>query len=421
MSSRRRQATARSVPTGSPRPTPPRPSRGTGRRTGGPTAERRGCVPVASARPSRPPSAAADCSEVGPSASRWHTVTAARRHPAPRSRGDFGVRAPSSMMDPGGLRPADSIDRPADSTPAHHQPHRHQEQTNGQSAVDDVTIRADEFDAVIFDLDGVITKTAAVHEVAWAEMFDRYLRDRAEATGARFEPFTSVDYGEYVDGKPRYDGVQSFLEFAWDRAAMGRADRSARGRDGLRARATARTPSSPESSTERGVEPYPSSVRFIRGAARSRSPHGALLVEPQRQCRCSTRRASAICSRCASKVELTAELGLPGKPDPAVLIEATRRIGATPERTAVVEDAISGVEAGRRGGFALVIGLDRIGPGRRPRCFGRRCRRPRPRRRHGRPGVTSETSPPCRRHVPTSCGQRSVTCNPPCSSTTTAR
>ncbi|WP_419478416.1 trehalose-phosphatase [Ilumatobacter sp.] len=221
-----------------------------------------------------------------------------------------------------------------------------------------MTIRADEFDAVIFDLDGVITKTAAVHEVAWAEMFDRFLRDRAEATDARFEPFTSVDYGEYVDGKPRYDGVRSFLasrgiELPWGEPTD---PPDAETVCGLGNRKNAEFT---QIVTERGVEPYESSVRFIE-ELHDRGVRTALFS--------SSRNANAVLDAAglgdlfAVRVEgeLTAELGLPGKPDPAVLIEAARRIGATPERTAVVEDAISGVEAGRRGGFALVIGLDRL-------------------------------------------------------------
>ena len=76
----------------------------------------------------------------------------------------------------------------------------------------EVVIRKNEFDAVIFDLDGVITKTADVHEAAWAELFNGYLRERADRGGDPFEPFSTADYGRYVDGKPRYDGVQSFLQ-----------------------------------------------------------------------------------------------------------------------------------------------------------------------------------------------------------------
>ena len=221
-----------------------------------------------------------------------------------------------------------------------------------------MTIRADEFDAVIFDLDGVITKTAAVHETAWAEMFDRYLRERAEETGPSFEPFTSVDYGEYVDGKPRYDGVQSFLRSRGIELDWGDPSDPPE-RETVCGLGNRKNDEFTRIITERGVEPYESSVRFI-AELHDRGVRTALFS--------SSRNANAVLGAAglgdlfAVRVEgqLTAELGLPGKPDPAVLIEAARRIGARPDRTAVVEDAISGVEAGRRGEFALVIGLDRL-------------------------------------------------------------
>ncbi len=221
-----------------------------------------------------------------------------------------------------------------------------------------VTIQTDEFDAVIFDLDGVITKTAAVHEVAWAEMFDHYLRAHADASGTPFEPFTSSDYGEYVDGKPRYDGVRSFLasrgiELPWGDPSDPPENETVCGLGNRKNDEFMRIVH------ERGVEPYDSTVRFI-DELHQRGVRTALFS--------SSRNADAVLAAAglgdlfAVRVEgqLTAELGLPGKPDPAVLHEATRRIGATPDRTAVVEDAISGVEAGRRGEFALVIGLDRL-------------------------------------------------------------
>jgi trehalose-phosphatase len=224
--------------------------------------------------------------------------------------------------------------------------------------MDNATIAAGDYDAVIFDLDGVITKTAAVHEMAWTEMFDHYLREHADATGTPFEPFTSADYGEYVDGKPRYDGVQSFLasrgiELEWGDPTDPPERATVCGLGNRKNDEFTRIVS------ERGVEPYETSVRFIH-ELHERGFRTALFS--------SSRNADSVLAAAGLgdlfdvRVEgrLTAELGLPGKPDPAVLLEATRRIGATPDRTAVVEDAISGVEAGRRGEFALVIGLDRL-------------------------------------------------------------
>ncbi|MEM8745690.1 MAG: trehalose-phosphatase [Actinomycetota bacterium] len=223
----------------------------------------------------------------------------------------------------------------------------------------DVLITDGEFDAVIFDLDGVITKTAAVHEVAWTEMFDRYLRQRADAEGGEFRPFTTADYGTYVDGKPRYDGVHSFLESRGIELPWGDVSDPPESETvcGLGNRKNVEFTRIVE---ERGVEPYPSTIAFIRGleavgiktALFSSSRNAVPVLE-----------SAGLGDLFEVKIDgnVGADLGLPGKPDPAVLLEATRRLGATPERTAVVEDALSGVEAGRRGGFELVIGLDRIG------------------------------------------------------------
>ncbi len=153
---------------------------------------------------------------------------------------------------------------PPISGPSQHHIQRHGEQEHDEWAerMGNVTIQSDRLDAVIFDLDGVITKTAAVHEVAWAEIFDRYLRERAEETGTSFEPFTSADYGEYVDGKPRYDGVQSFLasrgiELAWGDPSDPPEHETVCGLGNRKNSEFTRIV------RERGVEPYESSVRFI--------------------------------------------------------------------------------------------------------------------------------------------------------------
>ncbi len=222
----------------------------------------------------------------------------------------------------------------------------------------DVVITPGEFDAVIFDLDGVITKTAAVHEKAWAAMFDGYLRDRAQRTGEPFRPFTTEDYGHYVDGKPRYDGVQSFLESRGIEIPYGDPSDPADVETvcGLGNRKNAAF----QQLVERdGVEPYESSVRFVRSL--QAAGLGTALFSSSRNAG-DVLASAGLADLFAVRVDgrVAGDLGLAGKPDPAFLLEATRRLGATPERTAVVEDALSGVEAGRRGGFALVIGVDRI-------------------------------------------------------------
>ncbi len=214
-------------------------------------------------------------------------------------------------------------------------------------------------DAVVFDMDGVVTRTAVVHAAAWKKLFDDYLEKRAAVTGGDWRPFDDEDYRVYVDGKPRYDGVRSFL-----------ASRDIVIPDG--------DPSDPpESETvcglgnrkngyfieeveRRGVEPFETTVRLVRslqaagiGTALISASENATLILG----------AAGVGTLFPVKVDglIARELGLPGKPDPAVFIEAARRLGAQPDRAVVVEDALSGVEAGRRGGFVHVIGVDRTG------------------------------------------------------------
>jgi alpha,alpha-trehalase len=224
-----------------------------------------------------------------------------------------------------------------------------------------VEIRTDRLDAVIFDLDGVITDTASVHHAAWKRMFDQWLAERAQAKGEDHRPFTDDDYYLYVDGKPRYDGVVSFL--------ASRGISLARGDPG----------DPPTAGTacglgnrkdelfgallrERGVVSFPSSVELLQ-RLRANGTRTAI-ISASRNC-AAVLDAAGITQLFDAKVDgVDADaLGLPGKPDPAVFLEAVRRLGVEPRRAAIVEDALAGVEAGNRGGFGLVIGVDRGGHG----------------------------------------------------------
>ncbi|HJU58034.1 MAG TPA: trehalose-phosphatase [Actinomycetota bacterium] len=222
-----------------------------------------------------------------------------------------------------------------------------------------VAIRTDEIDAVVFDMDGVVTDTASVHAAAWARMFDRFLKRRASATGATFMPFTEDDYRRYIDGKPRYDGVSSFL--AAREIMLPYGDSS--------------DPPEVETVCGLGNRKDQDFLEHLRRDGVAAFPTTVVLVERLRGSGVRTAVISA--SRnldavlAAGGVEDLFEvrvggaeserLGLAGKPDPAVFLEATRRLGVVPRRTAVVEDALAGVQAGRSGGFGLVIGVDRTG------------------------------------------------------------
>ena len=217
----------------------------------------------------------------------------------------------------------------------------------------------DGLDAVIFDLDGVITDTASVHAAAWKRMFDQFLADYAGHEGEDQRAFSEDDYYLYVDGKPRYDGVQSFLGSRGislprgDTADAPKADTAC----GLGNR---KDELFLAQLRERGVVPFPSSIELLHGL-RARGCRTAI-ISASRNCT-DVLDAAGVTGLFDAKVDGVDadELGLSGKPDPAVFLEAASRLGVEPGRAAVVEDALAGVEAGRRGRFGLVIGVDRGG------------------------------------------------------------
>lgn len=215
-----------------------------------------------------------------------------------------------------------------------------------------------ELDAILFDLDGVITKTARVHAMAWKQLFDTYLHRRAARRGGTPLPFDiETDYRRYVDGKPRADGVRSFLA----------------SRDIVLPEGQPHDPSDLETVlglgnakdsiflTElehQGVEVYDTTITFIRKAKR----HGlkVAVISSSKHCEEVLETAGLIHLFDARVDGVESErLGLRGKPAPDIFLEAAKRLGVSPHRTAIVEDAIAGVQAGRTGQFAYVIGLDR--------------------------------------------------------------
>lgn len=212
-------------------------------------------------------------------------------------------------------------------------------------------------DGAIFDLDGVVTDTASVHESAWAAMFNDYLRERSSSTGAPFMPFTDNDYTEYVDGKPRYDGVRSFLASRGIVLDWGSRD------DPSEAETVCGLGNRKNDEVDRifisaGVQVYETTVALITQLRR----HGAKVAVASSSENCGPVLDRAGLSNLFDYrfdgVNLAQE-DLPGKPDPAMFLAAASGIGVMPARAVVIEDAISGVRAGRRGGFGLVIGVAR--------------------------------------------------------------
>jgi beta-phosphoglucomutase family hydrolase len=218
----------------------------------------------------------------------------------------------------------------------------------------------DEVTACLFDLDGVLTQTAKVHAAAWKSMFDDFLRQWAADHGQEFVPFDKVsDYDEYVDGKPRYEGVQSFL--------------ASRGID--LPRGTPQDPPSAETVDglgnrknklvlklirEHGVEAYPGSVRYV---------HAAIDAGLRRAVVSSSTNARDVL-KAAGIYDLFEQIvdgvvadreHLQGKPAPDTFLAGAKALGVEPRQAVVYEDALAGVEAGHAGKFGFVVGVDRVG------------------------------------------------------------
>lgn len=215
-------------------------------------------------------------------------------------------------------------------------------------------------DAVVFDMDGVVTDTASVHAAAWKRLFDAYLSERARSKGELFVPFDpDEDYRRYVDGKPRYDGVRDFL--ASRGIVLPEGDPSdPPERETVAALGNRKDALFLAHVREHGVRPYATTVDLV-GRLRAWGAKVAIISASRNMD--EVLEAAGVGGLFDVEVDgRDAEaLGFPGKPDPAVFLEAARRLGVRPARVAVVEDALAGVEAGRRGGFALVVGVDRAG------------------------------------------------------------
>jgi beta-phosphoglucomutase family hydrolase len=217
----------------------------------------------------------------------------------------------------------------------------------------------DRLDAVVFDTDGVLTDTASVHAAAWKRLFDEYLQRRTARLDEPFRAFEETDYLRYVDGKPRYDGVAGFLgsrgiELPWGEGS------DPPDRETVCGLGNAKDRSFVAHLGAHGAHAFPTSVAFVRrlGAAGL----GTAAVSASRNM-VAVLEAAGLRGLFDAEVDgVEADrLGLAGKPDPALFLEAARRLQVTPARAAVVEDALAGVEAGRRGRFGVVVGVDRGG------------------------------------------------------------
>ncbi|WP_028270665.1 beta-phosphoglucomutase family hydrolase [Arthrobacter sp. UNC362MFTsu5.1] len=214
-------------------------------------------------------------------------------------------------------------------------------------------------DAVVFDLDGVVTDTAELHAAAWKELFDAVLQDRRMPADARRDPFTDTDYLRFVDGRTREDGVMAFLQSRGvTLPAGGHADGPGEWTAvGLGAR---KNGIFGELLGRRPVPVFPGTVALLERLRAGKVP--VALATASRNAR-AVLAAAGLHDAFDLVVDgnTAARLGLAGKPDPALFLHAVRELGVEPGRAVVIEDAVAGVAAGRRGGFGLVVGIDRAG------------------------------------------------------------
>jgi alpha,alpha-trehalase len=223
----------------------------------------------------------------------------------------------------------------------------------------DPAFPVDRLDAVVFDMDGVVTQTAIVHFRAWKALFDAYLATRTDLGATSRRPFDEADYRLYVDGKPRYAGVRDLLASRGITLAEGEPSDPPQ-RETVAGLGNRKNEAFIHEVAEHGVEPFPTTVEFVdrlhaaarRVAVISASENATQVLS-----------AAGVLDRFDAKVDGVdaVRLDLAGKPDPAIFVEAAHELGSEIGRTAVVEDAIAGVEAGVAGGFGFVLGIDRAG------------------------------------------------------------
>jgi beta-phosphoglucomutase family hydrolase len=214
--------------------------------------------------------------------------------------------------------------------------------------------------AGLFDLDGVLTNTAAVHDKAWKEMFDAFLRERADQRGEPFVAFDPVaDYVRYVDGKPRGDGVRDFLASRGITLPEGNWDDSSRA-ESINGLANRKNETLLRRIRDEDVEVFSGSRRYLEAARKAGLRR---IVVSSSANTAEVLRATGLAHLVEGWIDglAIAAQGLKGKPAPDSFLAGARCVGVEPARAAVFEDALAGVAAGRAGGFGFVVGVDRTG------------------------------------------------------------
>jgi beta-phosphoglucomutase family hydrolase len=218
----------------------------------------------------------------------------------------------------------------------------------------------DRVTACLFDLDGVLTQTAKVHAAAWKTMFDEFLKRWAEGHDQELVPFDAIDdYDRYVDGKPRYEGVSSFLDSRGIELPQGTPGdpASAETIDGLGNRKNELVLRLIQ---EQGVQPYEGSVRYVHAVIEAGLRRAVVSSSTNTRDVLKAAGIDDLFDVIVDGVVADRE-HLKGKPAPDTYLAGARAVGVEPSAAAVFEDALAGVEAGRAGGFGFVVGVDRVG------------------------------------------------------------
>jgi alpha,alpha-trehalase len=221
-------------------------------------------------------------------------------------------------------------------------------------------ITRERFDALLFDLDGVLTATARIHAASWKQMFDEFLSRRAGADREPFRPFEiATDYKVHVDGKPRFDGVRDFLRSRGIELPEGSPD-DAPDRDTVAGLGNRKNALVQDALAAGQVEAFSGSIDLVRHVRKE--GFRTAVVSASNNCR-AILIAAGIEDLFDTRVDgvVATERGLAGKPAPDTFLAAAEELGVEPARAVVLEDALSGVQAGRAGGFGLVIGVNRHG------------------------------------------------------------
>jgi beta-phosphoglucomutase family hydrolase len=209
----------------------------------------------------------------------------------------------------------------------------------------------------LFDMDGVLTKTASVHAAAWKQTFDEFLRER---DGEAFVPFDPVeDYDRYVDGRSRADGTRTFLRSRGIELPEGRPE-DGPGQETVHGLANRKNELLLQKLAQDGVEVFEDTIRYVKAVAAAGFPRAVVSASANTT---QVLRSAGIWDLFDAQVDgvVAAEEDLAGKPAPDMFIAGARMLGLEPGEAAVFEDALAGVEAGRAGRFAFVVGVDRVG------------------------------------------------------------